>query len=294
MADGSGSIRADVASGENFRSDPRDDIPKRAYLDREAVFRRNPDALRGRDDTLDSALGVIGTGLDLFIRGRNALHRGNESSAEKLFQQARGAFKKLFDRAPKYGMSRKGWERYIEVCEDWIDAAGNTAHRRNCQERLTGMLRLIVEFEHDRNGDEPADLAELHRWATRRIVEETPAGKERDDRKAILGVLFSCPSNRDYTFLSDYLYKHPGIARRAGPGLFLAPRRANRRCIAGPRRRSHGDFAHTRSTGRQPGIHRAPRHGRERAGPGASDISERGASTTEGSRRIYPPGSHSS
>ena len=211
MADGSGSIRADVASGENLRSDPPNDIPKRVYLDREAVFRRNPDAVRGRDDTIGSALGVIGTGLDLFIRGRNALHRGNEASAVKLFQQARGAFKKLFDRAPKYGMSRKGWERYIEVCEDWIDAAGNTAHRRNCQERLTGMLRLIVEFEHDRNGDEPADLDELHQWATRRIVEETPAGKELDDRKAILGVLFSCPSNRDYAFLSDYLYKHPGL-----------------------------------------------------------------------------------
>ena len=211
MADGSGSFRADVASGEILRSDPRNDIPKRVYLDREAVFRRNPDAVRGRDDTIGSALGVIGTGLDLFIRGRNALHRGNEASAVKLFQQARGAFKKLFDRAPKYGMSRKGWERYIEVCEDWIDAAGNTAHRRNCQERLTGMLRLIVEFEHDRNGGEPADLAELHEWATRRIVEETPAGKELDDRKAILGVLFSCPSNRDYAFLSDYLYKHPGL-----------------------------------------------------------------------------------
>ena len=29
--------------------------------------------------------------------------------------------------------------------------------------------------------------------------------------KAILRVLFSCPSNRDYTFLSDYLYKHQGL-----------------------------------------------------------------------------------
>lgn len=211
MADGSGTIRADVASGENFRSDPPNHIPKRGYQDREAVFRPNPGAVPGGDDAIDSALGVIGTGLDLFIRGRNALHRGNEASAEKRFQQARSAFRKLFDRAPKYGMSRKGWARYIEVCEDWIDAAGNTAHRRNCQERLAGMLRLMVAFERDRNGDEPEDLAELHQWATRKIVAESPAGKERDDRKAILGVLFSCPSNRNYTFLSDYLYKHQGL-----------------------------------------------------------------------------------
>ena len=211
MADGSGTIRADVASGENFRSDPPNHIPKRGYQDREAVFRPNPGAVPGGDDAIDSALGVIGTGLDLFIRGRNALHRGNEASAEKRFQQARSAFRKLFDRAPKYGMSRKGWARYIEVCEDWIDADSNTAHRRNCRERLAGMLRLMVAFERDRNGDEPEDLAELHQWATRKIVAESPAGKERDDRKAILGVLFSCPSNRNYTFLSDYLYKHQGL-----------------------------------------------------------------------------------
>ena len=171
---------------------------------------RLTNALR-QSDSSDIPLRLISSGLNLYIRGRNALHRGNEDNAKELFEHARREFKRLYDQAATYGLSRGSCARYVKACEIWIKADARKADRRNCQERLTGMLRLMDEFKRARNNNEPADLAELHQWATRRIVADTPAGKELDDRKAILGVLFSCPSNRDYTFLSDYLYKHQGL-----------------------------------------------------------------------------------
>lgn len=209
--DGAGSIRVHVNTGKAVRRDIKKDISTIGQRVRKTFpHTRTSPAMRGADDA-DAALGLIGAGLDLYIRGRNALHRGNESRAKKMFEQSRRAFRKLDDGAAKYGLSRKSLTRYIEVCEGWIDADSREADRSNCRERLTGMLRLIEGFKHARNGAAPADLGELHRWATARIVAETPSGNERDDYKTILGVLFSCPVNRDYSFLSDYLYRHEGL-----------------------------------------------------------------------------------
>ncbi len=204
-------IRVHVETGETVPYIPKEGIPANGRQDRESLSRaRSTDALR-QSDSSDIPLRLISSGLNLYIRGRNALHRGNEDNAKELFEHARREFKRLYDQAATYGLSRNSCARYIKACEIWIKADARKADRRNCQERLTGMLRLMDEFKRARNNNEPADLAELHQWATRRIVADTPAGKELDDRKAILDVLFSCPSNRDYTFLSDYLYKHQGL-----------------------------------------------------------------------------------
>ncbi len=209
--DGAESIRIHADTGEAVQTDTKKDISTIGQRIRKTFpHTRTSPAMRGANGA-DAALGLIGAGLDLYIRGRNALHRENESRAEKMFEQARRAFRKLDDGAAKYGLSRKSCTRYIEVCEEWIDTETREADRRNCRERLTGMLRLIEGFKHARNGAAPADLGELHGWATARIVAETPAGNERDDYTTILGVQFSCPANRDYSFLSDYLYRHDGL-----------------------------------------------------------------------------------
>ncbi len=209
--DGAESIRVHVDTGEAVRLDIKKDISTIGKRRRESFpHSQISPAMRGTDGA-DVALGLIGTGLDLYIRGRNALHRGNKPRAEKMFDQARRAFKRLYDGAAKYGLSAKSCARYIEICEDWIDADTREADRSNCRERLTGMLRLIAGFKHARDGAAPTDLGELHRWATARIVAETHSGNTRDDYKNILGVLFSCPVNRDFSFLSDYLYRHDGL-----------------------------------------------------------------------------------
>lgn len=209
--DGAESIRVHVDTGEADQTDTKKDISTIGQRIRKTFpHTRTSPAMRGANGA-DAALGLIGAGLDLYIRGRNALHRGNEARAEKMLEQARRAFRRLYDGAAKYGLSRKSCARYIEICEDWIDADTRKADRRNCRERLTGMLRLIERFKHARVGTEPADLGELHRWAAARVVAEAPSGNERDDYKTILGVLFSCPANRDYAFLSDYLYRPDGL-----------------------------------------------------------------------------------
>ncbi len=204
-------IRVHVETGETVPSIPKEGIPANGRQDRDSLSRARPTNALRQSDSSDIPLRLISSGLNLYIRGRNALHRGNEDNAKELFEHARREFKRLYDQAATYGLSRNSCARYIKACEIWIKADARKADRRNCQERLTGMLRLMDEFKRARNNNEPADLAELHQWATRRIVADAPAGKELDDRKAILGVLFSCPSNRDYTFLSDYLYKHQGL-----------------------------------------------------------------------------------
>lgn len=211
IEDGAKSLRVHADSGEAEQMDIKKDIPTVGKQGREAYpHSRTSSAMRGAGGA-DAALGLIGTGLNLYIRGRNAVHRGNEEKADKLFEQARRAFRELYDGASKFGLSRKSCARYIEDCEYWIDADAGTTDRHNCQERLTGVLRLIDGFKRAGDGGEPADLRELHRWTTRRIVADAQNGGEREDRKAILGVLFSCPANRDYGFLSDYLYRHEGL-----------------------------------------------------------------------------------
>ena len=178
IEDGAESIRVHVDTGEAVRSDFKKHISTIGKRGRESFpHSQTSPAMRGTDGA-DVALGLIGTGLDLYIRGRNALHRGNEARAEKMFDQARRAFKRLYDGAAKYGLSTKSCARYIEICEDWIDADTREADRSNCRERLTGMLRLIEGFKHARDGAAPTDLGELHRWATARIVAETPSGND--------------------------------------------------------------------------------------------------------------------
>ncbi len=212
IEDGQRSIRIHSDTGKTVQTDLKQDMATHGNRDRQATSKALfMAALRNADDA-DTALGLIGTGLDLYIRGRNALHRGNEANADKLFEQARRAFNRLCDQAAKHGLSRKSCARYIEVCEDWIDADTRMTDRHNCRERLTGMLRLIQEFKRVRNDGEPADLPDLYQWTAKRIIEDTRDGNEQKGRIAILDVLFSCPANLDYTFLSDYLYRHEGLS----------------------------------------------------------------------------------
>ena len=212
IEDGQRPIRVHVETGKTVQTDLKQDMATNGNRDRQATSKAlSMAALRNADDA-DTALGLIGTGLDLYIRGRNALHRGNEANADKLFEQARRSFKKLCDLAPMHGLSRKSCARYIEVCEDWIDADTRMTDRHNCRERLTGMLRLMEEFKRVRNDGEPADLPDLYQWTAKRIIEDTRDGNEQKGRIAILDVLFSCPANLDYTFLSDYLYRHEGLS----------------------------------------------------------------------------------
>ncbi len=209
--DGQTWIRVNVNTGEIDHTEITKDYSANVKPDQDRTRRVQPTAaLLGTDDA-DGVLGLIGSCLDLYIRGRNALHRGNDVSAKELFKQARRTFKSLYEQASTYRLSSESCVRYTEACEFWIEADRNTIHRHNCQERVTGLLRLIREFKRAGNGSGPADLSELHQWATNRIVAQTPPGNEREDWKAVLGVLFSCPANREYAFLSDYLYLHEGL-----------------------------------------------------------------------------------
>ena len=206
--DGSKSIRVHVGTGKIIQPKAEVRKSKSERRDRESISKALPTEALRETDSSRIVLGLIGTGLDLYIRARNALHRGNDTNAEQLFKNARRAFKRLHDQAPKYGLSRKSCTRYIEVCEYWIKTKKKAIETLICQEHMIGMLGLIQEFQRVQDNRDLSDLGELHQWAVQRIVADTPSGNARKGRIAILGVLFSCPANSDYPFLSDYLYKH--------------------------------------------------------------------------------------
>ena len=206
--DGSKSIRVHVGTGKIIQPKAEVRKSKSEKRDRESISKALPTEAVRETDSSRIVLGLIGTGLDLYIRAKNALHRGRDTNAEKLFKNAGRAFKRLHDQAPKYGLSRKSCTRYIEVCEYWIKTEKKAIETLICQEHMIGMLGLIQEFQRVQDNRDLADLGELHQWAVQRIVADTPSGNARKGRIAILGVLFSCPANSDYPFLSDYLYKH--------------------------------------------------------------------------------------
>ena len=99
IEDGQRSIRVHVDTGETVETNLSEDIPAIVKRDRKSLSGGQSTAALRQSDTSDSALEMIGAGLDLYIRGRNALHRGNDAKAERLFNHARRAFKKLYDQA---------------------------------------------------------------------------------------------------------------------------------------------------------------------------------------------------
>ncbi len=206
--DGSKTIRVHVATGEIIPSQATESKAKNDKRDRESISTAPSTAALEQTESSEIVLGMIGTGLDLYIRGKNALHRGNEKNAVKKFKNARSAFRRLYNKAPKYGLSRKSCARYIEACEFWIDSKKHMIETVICQEHMVGMLGLMRKFQRFHDNRDPSDLEELHQWTVQETLGGSPKGNERKDKISILGMLFSCPANVDYMFFSDYLYKH--------------------------------------------------------------------------------------
>ena len=209
--DGSKTIRVHVATGEIIPLQATASNAKNNKRDRESISTAPSTAALAQTESSEIVLGMIGTGLDLYIRGKNALHRGNEKNAVEKFKNARSAFRRLYDKARKYGLSRKSSERYIEACEFWIDSKKHIIETVICQEHIVGMLGLIQEFQRVHDNKDPSDLEELHQWTVQETLGGSPKGNERKDKVSILGVLFTCPANREFAFLSDYLYMHEGL-----------------------------------------------------------------------------------
>ena len=211
VGDGSKTIDVHLATGEVVQRQKTDSIEKKEKRDR----RPNSTTLSVADlresESSETVLDMIGTGLDLYIRGKNALHRGNRKNADKMFRNARRAFERLHNEAGKYGVSRKSCNRYIEVCEFWIESKKDTIQTLICQEHIFGLLGLIRESHRIHDEKDPSNLVDLQKWVLQKIDVDTPSENERKDRMAILGALFSCPANLDYTFSCDFLYKHHGL-----------------------------------------------------------------------------------
>ncbi len=206
--DESKSIRVHVGTGKIIQ--PKAEVRKSKIetRDRESISKALPTEALRETDSSEIVLGMIGTGLDHYIRARNAVHRGNEKNAVKKFKNARSAFRRLYNKAPKYGLSRKSCARYIEACEFWIDSKKHMIETVICQEHMVGMLGLMRKFQRFHDNRDPSDLEELHQWTVQETLGGSPKGNERKDKISILGMLFSCPANVDYMFFSDYLYKH--------------------------------------------------------------------------------------
>ena len=207
IQDGLKMIRVHVSTGEIIQAQATDRNSRNERQDREPNSRALSTAVLEQTDSSEIVLGMIGAGLNLYIRGKNALHRGNEKNADKMFKNARSAFRHLYDKAAKYGLSRKSCTRYIDVCEFWIESKKHETEATICQEHLAGMLGLIREFKRGHDERDPSNLEELHQWTVQEKLGGSPAGNERKDRIAILDLLFSCPANFEYKLFSDYLYK---------------------------------------------------------------------------------------
>ena len=208
MQDGSKTIRIDAATGEIIQAQATDGARKNELPDRASISKPDIADFMARSDASEVVLGMIGAGLNLFIRGKNALHRGNHENADEMFKNARSAFRRVCDRAPEYGLSRKSCARYVKVCEFWIESGRHDIEALICQEHMAGMLGLIQAFQRDHDNRDPSDLEELYQWTVRKKLGDSPAGIERKDKISILNLLLSCPANVDYTFFSDYLYRH--------------------------------------------------------------------------------------
>ncbi|MDE2889770.1 MAG: GWxTD domain-containing protein [Gemmatimonadota bacterium] len=207
IQDGSKTIRIQVNTGEISEAQVEEAGSKNENPDSEYKSRSLSTAVLEQTDSSEIVLGMIGAGLNLYIRGKNALHRGNEKHADKMFKNARSAFRHLYDEAAKYGLSRKSCTRYINVCEFWIESKKHETEITICQEHLAGMLGLIQGFKRGHDERDPSNLEELHQWTVQEKLGGSPGGNERKDRIAILDLLFSCPANFEYKLFSDYLYK---------------------------------------------------------------------------------------
>ncbi len=207
IQDGLTTIRIQVNNGEISEAQAVEARSKNEKRDRESNSKALSTAVLDQTDSSEIVLGMIGAGLNLYIRGKNALHRGNEKHADKMFKNARSAFRHLYDKAAKYGLSRKSCTRYINICEFWIESKKHETEITICQEHLAGMLGLIQGFKRGHDERDPSNLEELHQWTVQEKLGGSPAGNERKDRIAILDLLFSCPANFEYKLFSDYLYK---------------------------------------------------------------------------------------
>ena len=211
IGDGSKTIDVHLATGEVIQRQTTDNIEKNEKRDRKSNSTTLSAAVSRELESSESVLDMIGTGLDLYIRGKNAFHRGNQKNADKMFENARRAFRRLHNEAEKYGLSRKSCKRYIEVCDFWIESKKDIVQTLICQEHMIGLLGLIRESRRVHDEKDPSNLADLQKWVLQKIDVDTPSENERKDRMAILNALFSCPANLDYTFSCDYLYKHDGL-----------------------------------------------------------------------------------
>ena len=207
IQDGLKTIRIQVNNGEISEAQAVEARSKNEKRDRESNSKALSTAVLDQTDSSEIVLGMIGAGLNLYIRGKNALHRGNEKHADKMFKNARSAFRHLYDKAAKYGLSRKSCTRYINICEFWIESKKHETEITICQEHLAGMLGLIQGFKRGHDERDPSNLEELHQWTVQEKLGGSPAGNERKDKIAILDLLFSCPANFEYKLFSDYLYK---------------------------------------------------------------------------------------
>ena len=211
LGDGSKTIDVHLATGEVIQRQTTDSIAKNEKRDGKSNSKTIFVAVSRETDSSEIVLGMIGSGLDLYIRGKNAIHRENQKNADRMFKNARRAFGRLHKEAEKYGLSRKSCERYIEACEFWIESKKDTILTLICEEHMIGLLGLIWESHRVRDVRDPSNLVDIRQGVLQRIEVETPSENERKDKMAILDVLFSCPANIDYTFISDYLYRHEGL-----------------------------------------------------------------------------------
>ena len=207
IQDGLKTIRIQVNNGEIGEAQVEEAGSKNENPDSEYKSRALSTAVLEQTDSSEIVLGMVGAGLNLYIRGKNALHRGNEKHADKMFKNARSAFRHLYDKAAKYGLSRKSCTRYINICEFWIESKKHETEITICQEHLAGMLGLIQGFKRVHDERDPSNLEELHQWTVQEKLGSSPAGNERKDKIAILDLLFSCPANFEHKLFSDYLYK---------------------------------------------------------------------------------------
>ena len=211
IGDGSKTIDVHLATGEVIQRQTTDNIAKNEKRDRKSNSTTLSTSVLRETESSETVLDMIGTGLDLYIRGKNALHRGNKKNVDKMFKNARHTFRRLHNEAEKVGLSRKSCKGYIEVCEFWIESKKDTIQTLICQEHMIGLLSLIRESRRVHDERDPSNIVDLKQWVLQRVDVDTPSGNERKDRMAILGALFSCPANLDYTFLCDYFYKHDGL-----------------------------------------------------------------------------------
>ena len=222
-----GQVAARAETGEVARLEAGDGrtalssaIVKAPVAGREAAL--GPRALA---DT-EAALVLLAGGLDLYLKGYHAAHRGDYRAARGAYKAALREFETLRDRHPASGLSQEAVNGYVLALRSRVDMAGAASDMAVSREHMLVLGDLMDRYVEAHGQALPRHLDALRNWVSHWIEAgaSDPAICERD--LAALSQLFRCPADPNPERSFSYAYRPDGGAETPALTSFWHPGKA--------------------------------------------------------------------